>query len=87
MRLYPYALITVIVSAIIMALYYGIFEELIFGNHYSVLGIITSFLMVNQGWIFEYAPALNNPIWYICVLLIDVPISEFTTKKMRRYLI
>lgn len=69
LRLYPYALITVIVSAILMVLHYGIFGELIFGNHYSVPGILTSFFMVNQGWIFEYAPALNNPIWYICVLL------------------
>lgn len=69
LRLYPYALITVIVTAIIMILHYAIFGEFIFGNHYSVPGIITSFLMVNQGWVIEYAPALNNPIWYICVLL------------------
>lgn len=68
-EIYPYALITVIVAAFIMVLHYGIFGELIFDNRYSVPGIITSFLMVNQGWIFEYAPALNNPIWYICVLL------------------
>lgn len=25
--------------------------------------------MVNQGWLVEFAPAINNPIWYICVLL------------------
>lgn len=68
-EIYPYALITVIVAAFIMVLHYGIFGELIFDNRYSVPRIITSFLMVNQGWIFEYAPALNNPIWYICVLL------------------
>lgn len=48
-EIYPYALITVIVAAFIMVLHYGIFGELIFDNRYSVPGIITSFLMVNQG--------------------------------------
>lgn len=48
-EIYPYALITVIVVAFIMVLHYGIFGELIFDNRYSVPGIITSFLMVNQG--------------------------------------
>lgn len=52
-----------------MLFHYVIFDNCVWGNHYTVMGIITSFLMVNQGWLFEFAPAINNPIWYICVLL------------------
>lgn len=52
-----------------MLAHYILFGECIWGNQYTVPGIITSFLMVNQGWVFEFAPALNNPIWYICVML------------------
>ena len=69
LRLYPYALITVVISSIIMLLHWGIFGCGVWGNTYSIAGIVTSFFMVNQGWIIEFAPALNNPIWYICVLL------------------
>ena len=68
-RLYPSALLSVMVSAIIMLIHHVIFGNCVWNNQYSVVGIITSFFMVNQGWIYEFAPALNNPIWYICVLL------------------
>lgn len=52
-----------------MLSHYVIFGNCVWDNHYTVWGIITSFFVVNQGWLFEFAPAINNPIWYICVLL------------------
>ena len=87
LRLYPYALITVVVTAIIMMLHYFLFGCGVWGNSYSIAGIVTSFFMVNQGWIIEFAPALNNPIWYICVLLwlfILVYIIELLIEKIGR---
>ncbi len=88
MRLYPYALLSVTVTSIIMLLHYVIFGNCVWDNQYTLPGIITSFLMVNQGWILEFAPALNNPVWYICVLLWMYAIYfiiEQTFKKMGGY--
>lgn len=48
---------------------------------------------MNQGWIIEYAPAINNPIWYICVLMwlylvyyaIEKLISKTMNNRVRYY--
>ena len=85
LRLYPYALITVVITAIIMTLHWFIFGCGVWGNSYSIAGIVTSFLMINQGWFIEFAPALNNPIWYICVLLWLYAISYIIEMMVERF--
>ena len=47
LRLYPYALITVVITSIIMLLHWVIFGCGVWGNTYSIAGIVTSFFMVN----------------------------------------
>ncbi len=40
---------------------------------------------MNQGWVIEYAPAINNPIWYICVLMWLYLIYYAAEKIIRRF--
>lgn len=68
-KLYPQAFYSILYSSILMLISYFIFGKGIRGNSYSILGIITSFLLINQGGVIEFSPAINNPIWYLCVLL------------------
>lgn len=68
-RIYPMAIISVLFLLGITYIYQGCFEELIFNEAYGVWNIVTSILLIHQGWAIEVLPAINNPTWYLCVLL------------------
>lgn len=67
-RYYPYAFIACIVSLVTALFYFILWSEYLFDINYSIPTIITSLLLVHQGWIKEYAIAVNNVTWYLCVL-------------------
>jgi peptidoglycan/LPS O-acetylase OafA/YrhL len=69
-RIYPFAIPSIMVMLIVSYLYHYMLGEWLYDWNYGMANIITSFLLVNQGWIIEYAPAVNNPIWYLCVLVV-----------------
>ena len=83
----------VLVSFIIIKIYQVKLGGGIWNINHSIPSIITSFLLVNQGWIIEYTPAINNPIWYICVLIwlyliyyaIEKLISKIRSDRSRYY--
>ena len=68
-RLWPMAALSVLVMYLIHVLYLYLFGVSINDWNYNFQQVATSFLLVNQGWIIEYFPAVNNPIWYVCILL------------------
>ena len=68
-RLIPMAFLAVLSNFIISVLYKNLTGKLLFDESYSAIQVITSLLLLNQGWIVEFFPAINNPIWYLCVLM------------------
>ena len=40
------------------------------GVKLDTIHILSSFLMVNQGWVIDLFPAVNNPTWYLDVLML-----------------
>lgn len=69
-RIYPYVFIAGIVMLAANLTYTALYKENLFNEHYGLVNIITSLLLVSQGWIVEVWPVLNSPTWYLCVLLI-----------------
>ena len=54
------------------------------GRSYSVANIIASLFLFQSGWGIEFSFAVNNPVWYLCVLLLCYLIYyvvTFLTKK------
>lgn len=68
-RLLPMAFLAVLSNFVITIIYKHVTSTLLFGETYSYAQVITSLFLVNQGWIIEFFPAINNPIWYLCVLM------------------
>ena len=68
-RIFPYAFIATLFAAIIFLLYRAIFNVDLFGKSFSPGCYITSLLCMHQGWVYEYSLGVNNPTWYLCVLL------------------
>ena len=68
-RILPMAFLAVLFNCIVFMVYKVITGSYMFDTDYSILQILTSLFLVNQGWIVEFFPAVNNPIWYLCVLL------------------
>ena len=40
------------------------------GRSYSMANIIASLFLFHTGWGFEFSYAVNNPVWYLCVLML-----------------
>lgn len=68
-RIMPMAFLSVLSYLIILVLYKAFTGKLLFNESYSVIQVITSLTLLNQGWLVEFFPAINNPIWYLCVLV------------------
>ena len=69
-RLAPSVILSIFIYTIIAIMYYMVFHEWHKGLDLNFPRVLTSFLMCNQGWVIEYPLALNNPTWYIDVLLL-----------------
>lgn len=69
-RIYPMAIFAGVVLIAIVFCYRWEFDEWIFNEQYGMWNIITSLLLIHQGWIYEMLPAINNPTWYLCVLIL-----------------
>lgn len=71
LRIYPYTTAACAVFLAAAGVYGALFGEPLFNIVYSAKVIITSFLLVHQGWLWALpSAALNNPTWYLCVLLL-----------------
>ncbi len=68
LRLFPYAFLATLSSYIVFLTYNTVIGSAMLDRSYSVPCVITSLLMIHQGWIIEYI-GVNNPIWYLCVLM------------------
>lgn len=69
-RLVPYVWISFIGFAIPVVIYKMLYGDWLLGRSYGLNQIISSILMINQGWIKEFPLGLNNPVWYIDVLIL-----------------
>ena len=45
-------------------------DEGVFKHSYSFIDYVCSFFLVHQGWAIERSPGINNPTWYLCVLIL-----------------
>jgi peptidoglycan/LPS O-acetylase OafA/YrhL len=70
LRIYPYVWLACIVFLVITYSYYFLFGEWMLGNTYGLINILASFLLIHEGWWIDIKPAINNPTWYLCVLLL-----------------
>lgn len=68
LRLFPYALIATLMAYSIFVVYYLINGTHLLDRSYSAPCVIASLLMLHQGYIIEFI-GVNNPTWYLCVLL------------------
>lgn len=82
-RLLPLVLISSIVYCIFLYFYSLIYQDSWHGVSISVWGIILNALGVQSGWVFEN-PGINNPTWYISVLILCYIIFYFVTYVCKR---
>ena len=69
LRLFPFALLSTLITFIFHYVYFFLNGSYLFDQQFNWKQISTSFLLINQGWIIEFFPAINNPTWYLCVLI------------------
>lgn len=69
-RFFPFAILACVFSLITALIYYRISGCHQFDIVYDIPTIITSLTLTHTGWIIEFSPAINNPTWYLCVLII-----------------
>lgn len=84
LRLMPMASISVIVCLIIEFIYkVKMGNTLLWDRWYSFAQIITSILMIGNGWFVEYSPLVNNPIWYLCILIVLTVLFVFINESVK----
>ena len=69
-RLYVCSSVACMALLVINGLYIYCYGQGVFGKKYYVQNILTSLLLVHQGWVIDVLPAVNNPTWYLCVLIL-----------------
>ncbi len=69
-RLLPLVMISSVAYEILLFIYVNVCKnEWILGNNISIRGVILNSLGLQCGWFFEN-PGVNNPTWYVSVLLL-----------------
>ena len=69
LRLFPFAFLSTLATLIFHYIYFYLNGSYLFDFQFDWKQISTSFLLINQGWVVEFFPAINNPTWYLCVLI------------------
>lgn len=85
-RIYPFAVMSSLFYLIITILYYFMTESYMFEERYLVMQIIASFLLMDRGWIIDFTPAFNGPIWYVDILMLCYVIyfwAEWIARKCK----
>lgn len=69
-RIYPSVICACVVYVFIWYIYNMFCNEYLLGERFGVIQVIASLLLFHQGWAIEIVPAVNNPTWYLCVLIL-----------------
>lgn len=80
LRLVPLIAIVAIIYEIIIYLYSKVFGILFINQKLDFFGTFISMLGIQEGWVF-INPMINNPMWYVSVLLLCYLIFYFITYK------
>lgn len=70
LRLFPMALLSNLTYLFVVVLYSVISGQDMYMEHYSGVQIFCSLLLMGRGWIVDFAPPFNGPMWYVNVLLL-----------------
>lgn len=84
-RLLPLVLISAIAYELLLCVYRAVFHQNYWGISINIWGIIIDALGVQAGWSFGN-PCVNNPTWYISVLILCYVVFYFSTwmcKKLK----
>lgn len=73
-RILPYAFLATLSCCIVYFVYCRLLKTVfIFDKFFSFANQIASLLLIHQGWVYEFALGINNPTWFLCVLIwIDI---------------
>ena len=78
-RLLPLVAIAAILYECLIYFYFRIFGEKFLDQGLNFFGTIISILGIQAGWSFEN-PMINNPMWYVSVLLLCYILFYILTK-------
>lgn len=85
-RFLPYLTIATIAYQVLAICYRRMFHNTLFGDNCSLWGTIITALGIQDGWCFKN-PGINNPTWYISVLLLCYVVFYIMTRISSKYLI
>lgn len=83
LRLLPLTAISVVVASLESVVYYYVKKTWWFDQPFSMSGALFACLGIQTGWA-SNNPMINNPIWYISVLLLCYAIMYFVTWLAKR---
>lgn len=83
-RFVPYLTIVTIVYQVLAFIYRRIFHDTLFGENCSLWGTIITALGIQDGGCFKN-PGINNPTWYISVLLLCYVVFYILTRISLKY--
>lgn len=85
LRIIPFALLSSFIYLAITCIYYLTSNSYMYDEKYSAIQILFAFLFVDRGWIVDFTPPFNGPMWYIDVLLICYALYFLLQKIMHRF--
>lgn len=69
-RLLPSVMLSVTAGLGIAYAHYALIGSWLSNRQYSITNIITSYLLLFKGWFWKISIGVNNPTWYLCILLL-----------------
>lgn len=78
-RLLPLVAVSAIFYEVILFFYVNILGKTWFGINVTLFGTLITTLGIQDGWVFSN-PCVNNPVWYISVLLLCYVVFYVVTK-------
>lgn len=76
-RIYPMAAMSVLVSALVGFVYYKLYGEFFFNVAITPWQLLSSMLLINSGGMLKSGLGINNPLWYLNVLMYCYIITYF----------
>ena len=83
LRLLPLVAIAACAYEFMVLIYWHTFHERLFDKTFDLWGIVIDSLGVQDGWVFAN-PGVNNPTWYVSVLLLCYLVFYLTTTLAHR---